>query len=85
MSHIDDDHSSATGRRSISSLVASSPGIATASLEEKYQHWQSLWNSKQEVIDSLLDELEKTMEMSQRLSTTSLRIIDTNSDHSESV
>ncbi|WP_146512416.1 hypothetical protein [Thalassoglobus neptunius] len=81
MPHINDGHSNSIKSPSDSAAVASSSGNVTSSLEKKYQHWQFLWNSKQEVIDSLLDELETTMKLSQHVSNTPLRIIDTTSDH----
>ena len=50
-------------------------------LVRKFDNWRLSWSTKQEVIDSLLDELERSMRMSQSVSRNALRVIDTPSTH----
>ena len=43
--------------------------------EQKFHNWRQTWDSKQAVIDQLIDDLERSMRASECLSANSLKVI----------
>ena len=65
---------SSTDHQSEAAVYAAVPSYQVD--QREFDQWQLHWNSKQEVIDHLLHELEKSMRVSDRVADSALSIID---------